>query len=343
MADGRFFSKKGPFSLADLAAVAGGRLAEDADGAKLIGDVAPLESAGPDDISFCDNARYLGILARTKASALVLSPKYADKAPPGADLILSESAYEAYARIAQAFYPSVTASGTIDPSAAIDATARLGAGCEVGPRAVIGANVTVGDRCRVGAGTVIEAAVEIGQDCDIGANVSLQCCLIGNRVIVQSGAVIGTAGFGFAPNPAGHVAVPQVGRVVIGDECHIGANVTIARGSVNDTVLGRNVWIDNLVQIAHNVTIGDSSILVSQSGIAGSTRLGNFVVVAAQAGLIGHLTIGDNAQIGAQAGVIRDVAAGETVLGSPAVPVRDFWRQVSTLQRLSKRKEVGDD
>ena len=343
MANARFFANRGPFRLSRLAEISGASLGLGADPTREIRDVAPLETAGPDDITFLDNARYVEAFAATAAGACVVAEKFAGHAPPGVTVLLSQSPYQAYALIAQAFYPRPAPTPGVHPTAMVGPQARLGDDCEIGAHVVIGAGARLGARAIIGASAVLGDNVVLGDDCIVGASVSLECCLIGDRATIQPGARIGPAGFGFAPNPATHIRVPQVGRVRIGDDCRIGANATIARGSAHDTVIGNNVWIDNLVQIAHNVEIGDGSILVAQAGIAGSTKLGKFVIMAAQAGLIGHLEVGDGAQIGAQAGVIRDIAAAETVLGSPAMAIREFWRQVAAVRRLSKQRKEGND
>jgi UDP-3-O-[3-hydroxymyristoyl] glucosamine N-acyltransferase len=210
--------------------------------------------------------------------------------------------------------------------------------CDLGPNVVIERAVRLGHRCRIGANTVIAAGVEIGDDCRIAANVTLSHCLIGARVVLHPGVRIGQEGFGFAPDPKGPIKVPQLGRVVIGDDVDIGANTTIDRGSGHDTVIGAGSMIDNLVQIGHNVVLGRCCILAGQVGISGSTRLDDFVMVGGQGGLAGHLHIGSGARIAAKSGLMRDVPAGETVCGSPAVPLSEFMRQTAVLQRLAKKK-----
>jgi UDP-3-O-[3-hydroxymyristoyl] glucosamine N-acyltransferase len=222
-------------------------------------------------------------------------------------------------------------------SAHIDVTAVVPEDCDIGPNVVIERDARLGRRCRVGANTVVGAGVEVGDDCQIGANVTLSHCLIGARVVLHPGVRIGQAGFGFAPDAKVPIKVPQLGRVVIGDDVGIGANSTIDRGSGHDTVIGSGSMIDNLVQIGHNVVLGRCCILAGQVGISGSTRLDDFVMVGGQGGLAGHLHIGRGARIAAKSGLMRDVPAGETVCGSPAVPISRFMRQTAVLQRLAKK------
>ena len=278
-------------------------------------------------------------LLRSRAGAAFVDERAADKAPRGMALLVAPEPYKAFARAARAFYPDAGPRPGCAPSAIIDPTASIPADCEIGAHVVIEAGVRVGARCRIGPNTVIAAAVEIGDDCRIAANVTLSHCLIGARVVLHPGVRIGQAGFGFAPDPSGPVKIPQLGRVVIGDDVDIGANTTIDRGSGHDTVIGPGTMIDNLVQIGHNVVLGRGCVLAGQVGISGSTRLGDFVMAGGQAGLAGHLTIGSGARIAAKSGLMRDVAAGETVSGSPAVPMRLFMKQVAILQRLARNKD----
>lgn len=341
MADIRFFQRAGPHSLEALAALSGARLARDADGARLMEDVAPLETAGPADVTFLDNRKYADAFARSRAGAAFVSEAMAVRAPPGMALLIAGEPYKAFARAAQAFYPQPPVVPGRDPTAVIDPSAHVPGDCAIGANVVIGAAARLGARCEIGANTVIGAGVELGDDCRIAPNVTLSHCLIGARVVLHPGVRIGQAGFGFAPDPAVPVKIPQLGRVIIGDDVDIGANTTIDRGSGHDTVIGPGTMIDNLVQIAHNVVLGRGCILAGQVGISGSTRLGDHVVAAGQAGLAGHLNIGSGARIGAQAGLMRDVAAGETVIGTPAVPAVAFWRQVAMIQRLVRKKDGG--
>ncbi len=338
MADERFFQRAGTFSLGALAELAQATLPNGVDAARMFSDVAPLTAAGQADVSFLDNKKYLDAFRNSGAGACVVHPDFAAQAPAGMALILSQRPYRAYALIAQAFYPTPRAVPGIAPSAFIHPSARVAADCQVGPGAVVEAGADLAAGVIVGPNVVIGAGVSVGAGSRIGACASLSHCIIGARVEIHPGVRIGQRGFGFAMEADGHVEVPQLGRVIIEDDVEVGANTTIDRGAGPDTIIRRGVKIDNLVMIAHNVEVGAGSVLVAQTGIAGSTRLGHHVVAAGQSGFAGHLTIGAGARIGAQSGVMRDVAPGETVQGSPALPAKEFWRQLAAVRGLLKRK-----
>jgi UDP-3-O-[3-hydroxymyristoyl] glucosamine N-acyltransferase len=338
MADPRFFTVAGPFTIAEIARRTGAAIAGAAAAERVLADVATLETAGPDDLSFLDNPKYLEALRRTRAGAVVLHPDRVAAAPAHVTLLLSPAPYRAYALAAQAFYPEPPPPPGIAPSAVIDPSARLGAGCAVEPGAVIGARVEIGRASLIGAQAVIGAGCILGEGVRVGAHASLSHCIVGARVHIYPGVRIGQDGFGFAPDPTGHVKVPQLGRVIIGDDVEIGANTTIDRGAGPDTVIGAGTMIDNLVQIGHNVVVGRGCVLVAQMGISGSTQLGDYVMIGGQSGLVGHLRIGSGARIAGQSGVTRDVAPGETVMGSPAVPIREHHRMVLQLRRLAAKK-----
>ncbi len=343
MADPRFFAYAGPLSLGRLAEAASLELAPGVDPQRLMDGVSTLADAGPGDVTFLENRRYLGDLRVTRAGACVLHPSVTDRAPPGIDLLLSPEPYRAFARVAALFHPEPDALGTVDARATIAPGARLGAGVEVGPGAVIGANAAIGDGTSIGANSVVGPGVEIGRLCRVGPNVTISHALIGDGVRIFPGVRIGQDGFGYAMGPAGHLKVPQLGRVRIGDGVEIGANTTIDRGTLGDTIIGPGCVIDNLVQIAHNVRLGRGCVIVGQAGISGSTHLGDFVVVAGQAGLAGHLRIGSGAQVAAKSGVHRNIPAGESVGGFPAVPIREFRRMAGTLRRLARSSSGAAD
>ena len=341
MADPRFFERAGPHTLDALASLSGAQLRDPATGHRLMTDVAPLETAGADDVTFLDNRKYADAFAASRAGAAFVDERMAGKAPPGMALLIAREPYKAFARAAQAFYPIRSVTPHRAASAVIDPTAVVPDDCEIGVNVVIEAGARLGQRCQIGPNTVIGTGVELGADCRIGANVTLSHCLIGARVVLHPGVRIGQAGFGFAPDPQAPVKVPQLGRVLIGDDVDIGANTTIDRGSGHDTVIGPGTMIDNLVQIGHNVVLGRGCVLAGQVGISGSTRLGDFVMAGGQAGFAGHLQIGAGARIAAKAGLMRDVEPGATVCGSPAVPIGLFMKQVAVLQRLAKKRGGG--
>jgi UDP-3-O-[3-hydroxymyristoyl] glucosamine N-acyltransferase len=341
MADPRFFERAGPYSLGRLADLSGARLYDPGDAERLVVDVAPLESAGPGDVSFLDNRKYVDAFTGSRAGAAFVDERLAGKAPSGMALLISAEPYKAFARAARAFYPMPPIVPRRAPSAAIDPGACVPADCDIGEHVVIEAGVRLGARCRIDASTVIAAGVELGDDCRVGAGVTLSHCLIGDRVVLHPGVRIGQPGFGFAPDREGPVKVPQLGRVVIGDDVDVGANTTIDRGSGHDTVIGAGTMIDNLVQIGHNVIIGRGCVICAQVGFAGSTKLGNYVMIGGQAGLAGHLKIGDGVRIAAKAGLIRDAEPGVTLCGYPALPATTFWRQTAMLQRLASKKGGG--
>ncbi len=341
MADPRFFKIAGPFTLGELAQLTGAMLSDPAASGKKLVDVAPLQDAGADHLSFLDNKKYVSFFKDTKAGAVFVRPELAAHAPAGTVCLTHKNPYKAYALAAQAFYPPVAPSAFRAPSAVVDATAQVGEDCYIDHAAIIGKNVKIGARTRIGALAVIESGVEIGADCDIGARAYVTHALIGNKVRLHPGAIIGRPGFGFAIDPAGYVSVPQLGRVVIGDDVEIGANTTIDRGAGPDTVIGQGTRIDNLVQIGHNVQIGKYCVIVSQTGISGSTQLGDYVMTGGQSGFAGHLKIGSGAKIAAQSGIMRDIPPGGEVMGSPALPIRQFMRQTAIWSRISLKK--GND
>ncbi len=338
MADPRFFTVAGPFTLGALAEISSAKPVEGCDPARQFSDVAPLETAGPGDVSFLDNKKYVAAFQASKAGLCIVAPDMADKAPAGMALLLAGDPYRAYARVAQAFYPVVAPEVWVAPTAWVDPTAVIGDGCRIEPGAVIGANARIGARCRICANAVVGPGVTVGDDCTIGANATVSHALLGRKVAVYPGARIGQDGFGFAMGPEGHLKVPQLGRVIIGNGVEIGANATIDRGAGPDTIIGDGCMIDNLVQIGHNVQLGRGCVIVAQVGISGSTRMGDFVAAGGQAGITGHLKIGSGARIAAQSGVMRDIGPGETVGGAPAVPMADWLRQSAILGKMARKK-----
>lgn len=337
MADRRFHPWAGRLALSRVAEIAGAALPDGADPARQFDGVANLADAGPAHVSFLDNRRYLADLAASNAGAVLIHPALAARAPKTCLALAVRGPYAAYARVAAAFHPQPEFEPGIHPAAFVDPAAVLGAGVSIGPNAVVMARAKIGEKCRIGPNATIGEAVELGAGTRVGANASVSHAVIGRNVAIYPGARIGQDGFGFAIEPGGFVKVPQLGIVRIGDDCEIGANTCIDRGSASDTVIAAGTWIDNLVQIGHNVKIGKGCVIVANVGISGSTELGDHVMVGGQAGIAGHLKIGAGARIAAQAGVHRDIEEGGAVGGSPAVPIKEWQRQSAKLRQLVRR------
>ena len=321
MADSKFFSRTEPFTIQQLADLVQAEISDPSKAGMIISDVAALDKAGDSHISFLDNIKYKDMFTQTKAAACIVAPEYMDIAPSGTVLLMTPKPYKAYAHIAQAFYPA-TIEGSVSEKAIIGTDCDIGEGCVIAAGAVLQDGVKLGAGSFVDSGAVIGRNVEIGQGSRVGANAVLSHCIVGDHVNIYPGCCIGQDGFGFAPDPAGFVKVPQLGRVIIG----------------NGVEIGDGTWIDNLVQIGHNVKIGRSCIIISQVGISGSSVIGDYAVIAGQAGIAGHLNVGMGARIGAQSGVMRDVPAGEEYIGSPAMPARQFMRQIAAMKGLIKKK-----
>ena len=337
MADPRFFSLAGPFALGEIAVRVGAEMANGADAARSIVDIRPLGEAGPEHLSFLDNKKYVAAFTASRAGACLVEPELASQAPPGMAVLLSRRPRLAFARASRLFAPDPEVKPGRHPSAVIDATAAVDATVEIGAGAVVGARAEIGPRCRIGATAVIGEGVVLDEDTAVGANASISHALIGKRVVIYPGARIGQPGFGFEVSAEGVIKIPQLGRVIIGDDVEVGANSTIDRGAGPDTVIGRGTMIDNLVQIGHNVVVGEGCILVAQVGISGSAHLGKFVVLAGQSGVSGHLKIGDRSTVGPQAGVLKDLPPGSRVMGTPPLPMIEFGRVVAALKRIGRK------
>jgi UDP-3-O-[3-hydroxymyristoyl] glucosamine N-acyltransferase len=330
--DPRFFARRGPFPIARVAETAGGISKAEP---LLLTGIAPLQLAGPSEVSFLDNRRYAAALESTSAGAVILHPDMLDRLPAGTLPILTRTPYEGRARVASLFHPVPPMIPGVHPTAFVSEGALVASSAQIGPFAFIGTGAEIGPDTVVGSHVTIGEGVVIGADCRIGAQASLSHSVVGRRVYVYPGARIGQEGFSFASTSSGFLSVPQLGRVLIDDDVEIGANTTIDRGSARDTVIGAGSRLDNLVQIGHNVQIGRCCVIVAQVGIAGSTTLDDFVQIGGQAAINGHLRISKGAKIGAQAGVISDLPPGAAVLGSPAQPRRDFLRQVARAKRCN--------
>ena len=336
MPHSRFYNRKGPFSARELADAVEAELYQPQLGGRLFSDVSPLGQATEEHVSFLDNSRYTQQFSESQAGACVARARYIPLAPPGMVLLVSENPYVTYARIAGMFYPEPKAEVGIHPSAIIHPSAQIGAECTIEPYAVIEADVIVGEGCVIGSGAVLRRGVTLGKRCKIGAHCHVAFTLMGDRVILHPQVSVGQDGFGFATEKGQHIKVPQLGKVVIGNDVEIGANSCIDRGAAPDTLIGDGVKIDNLVQIGHNVRLGKGCIIVSQVGISGSTQLGDYVVVGGQAGLAGHISIAGGSRIAAKSGVMRSLEHPADIGGSPAVTMREWHKQTLALKNLTK-------
>ena len=319
-----------PFTTAEIAKHLDGEVV--GDGAAMLHGFAHADAAKPGDLTFAETDNYFAAAEQSPATAII-----AGKNSASAHKILIRVANPriAFAKTLALFFPEPKIAAGIHPSAVIARSAQ------VPPTAHIGPHCTIGERVQLGANVVLQAGNFIGDDSVLGddtylfPNVTLYPrTQVGRRVRIHAGTVLGADGFGYVLDNGSHRKIPQVGIVIIGDDVELGANVTVDRGALGSTVIGKGTKVDNLVQIGHNVQIGEHCIVISQVGIAGSCTLGNYVILAGQAGIGGHLTIGNQAIVGAQAGIMTDIPAGETWLGSPAQPNREFKRQVIALRRM---------
>jgi UDP-3-O-[3-hydroxymyristoyl] glucosamine N-acyltransferase len=325
-------------TLSELAQLVGGRVV--GDGRVVVDKVASIEEAGPGEITFVANPRYQPLLASCKASAVIVGPGIAPESPSERQRGYLEASdpYVAFAKILQLFNPPSSYSENISSQANIDPAAVLEVGVTVFPHVFVGSGARVGARSVLYPGVFIGERVQVGQDCVLHPNVAVRDgCRLGNRVVLHAGVVIGSDGFGYAGEGERRVKIPQVGIVELEDDVEIGANTTVDRATLGRTLIGRGVKIDNLVQIAHNVVVGENSIIAAQAGIAGSTRIGKDVMLGGRVGIINHLTIGDGARIGPGSGILQSVPAGVMrSSGLHAAPHREWLKVVTLLPQLPR-------
>ncbi len=310
------------------------------DGASVVHGVATLANAGAGQLAFLANSKYRGQLETSAAAVVVLRDADADAAPNAA--LIAKDPHAAFAKISALFEPVPSRPAGIHPSASIDATAKISPSAHIGANVVVGANSVVGDGAMIGAGSIIGEDCRVGDGCELVARVTLVTRVtLGKRVRIHPGAVLGAAGFGLAMEAGKWLNVPQLGGVKVGDDCEIGANTTIDRGALEDTVLEDDVRLDNLVQIAHNVRIGAHSAMAAQVGVAGSTRIGRYCMFGGQVGIAGHLTICDQVIVLGKSMVGGDIdQPGEYSSGMPATDSRSWRKIVARLRQIDSMSRL---
>ncbi len=318
-------------SLEDIAELLEGRLEGSGNG--LIVGINTLASAGPDEASFLANSKYKADLVNTKAGLVLLADGV--DAPSGANVIRTTNPYLAFTRLQRHFHPEPQSAGRRHPTATIDSKAHLADDVDVGAHAIIEAGASIGAGSIIGSGCIVEKDAKIGKQCRLlPRSLVAHGCVLKNHVTLQAGVIIGSDGFGYAWSGSEHLKIPQVGRVVLHDGVEVGANTCIDRGAIGDTVIGRGVKLDNLMQIGHNVHIGDYSIMAGLTAVAGSTSIGKGCQIGGHAAFAGHIQVGDGCRIAGKSGVISDLDAGGTYAGSPAMPHRLWFRVAAAMRRL---------
>lgn len=343
-----FFKPSRRLSAGEIADLTGAHLANPEFGNAEISGVASAAEGGAGMLVYVDGKRRAGLLIGLRAAALLCTQDVALTAPAELAVLVTPQPQQAFASVARLLFPAaarpapLTGEEGVSPQAFVHESARVEAGAIVEHGAVIGPDAAVGSGTVIAPNAVVGRSCQIGRDCYIGPGVTLQTALVGNRVIIHGGAQIGQDGFGFVAGKQGLEKIPQLGRVIIQDDVEIGANTAIDRGAMADTIIGDGTKIDNMVHIAHNVRIGRGCAIAGHCGISGSVTLGDFVMLGGRVGIADHVTIGSGAQLAAASGVMHEVPAGARWGGAPAQPIKDFFREVTTLRNLAQKKKRGD-
>lgn len=349
MTDPVFFEPSRRFTAGEIAVLTGAELRTPERAKNEVRRLAPSDEGGEGSLIFVSGKRHA---TTVEASVVLCTSEVAHLAPVGAAVLISKHPQVDFAAIGRLMFPAAARPVALTGETGVSAAAYVHPDALIEPGAIIEPGAVIGPRAAIGSGTVIAPNVvigiscQVGRDCYIGPGATLQNALLGNRVIVHAGVRIGQDGFGYVPGVAGLEKVPQIGRVVMQDDVEIGANTTIDRGAMSDTVIGEGTKIDNLVQIAHNVRIGRSCIVAGQCGLSGSVTLGDGVMMGGNVGVADHLMIGDRAQIAAGSGLMHDVPAGERWGGFPAQPMKDTMREYAFLRSMVRdmrgKKRSGD-
>jgi UDP-3-O-[3-hydroxymyristoyl] glucosamine N-acyltransferase len=348
MSEPLFFKPDRVLTVGEIVTLTGAEPRPGTDLDRRIGDVAPLDRAGPGDVTFLENPKFAGELPLTGAGACLVTQRFEKDVPGRVAALRVREPYRAFVAVARALFPaaqrpsSLFGADRVAAGAAVHPTARLEQGVIIDPGAVVGPGAEIGASSIIAANAVVGPGVRIGRQCSIGAGASVTHALIGDRVIIHAGCRIGQDGFGFLSDRGRPIKIPQTRRVIIQDDVEIGANSTIDRGGTRDTVIGECTKIDNLVQIGHNCLIGRHCLIVSQTGISGSVEVGDYAMLGGQVGVADHLSIGSGARLGARSGVITDVPAGVQWGGFPARPFREWLKAEVLLARLVRKNARRD-
>ena len=321
------------FTAEQIASVIGGKIEGDKDA--KVRTFAKIEEGVEGAISFLSNPKYTHYTYDTKSSVVIVNEDVELEGTVAPTLIRVKNAYESIAQLLQIYEASKPKKTGVSPQAYISPTAKLGKDCYVGPFACIGEGTVIGDGCQIYPHAVVGDNVKMGNGCILYPNTTVyQGCKIGNNVTLHAGSVIGADGFGFAPNADGYDKIPQIGIVTIEDNVEIGANTCVDRSTMGSTVIRKGVKLDNLVQVAHNVEIGENTVMSAQVGIAGSTKVGSWCMFGGQVGIAGHITIGDKTFLGAQSGVPGSLKGGEELIGTPPMNPRNYFKSQAIFRRL---------